>query len=111
MSRANAQVKFPDGTIKFGIYNGTVDYYWEPLFDSPDKAWAAWEEYYATSPLDDSKWINPYDDTYYDVDLADDYGGGSTYFGKASKSQIVGATDTDKLRHNTDGLPEWWVKP
>lgn len=110
MSRANAQVRFPDGTIKFGIYNGTIDHYWEPLFDSPEKAWDAWQEYYNSKPMDYSKWLNAFDDSYYDVDLADDYGGGDAYFGKASKSQIVGAVDTDKLRHNKDGLPDWWIK-
>lgn len=110
MSRANAQVKFPDGTIKYGIYNGTIDCYWFPLFDTAEQAWEAWEEYYNTKPMDDSKWEQPYDDSYYTVDIADDYGSGETYIGRASKSQIVSDTNTDKMVSIGMGLPRWWVK-
>jgi len=42
VSRATAKVKISHGTIKYGIYNGTVDFYWSPLFDMSDEAWQAW---------------------------------------------------------------------
>lgn len=108
MSRANAQVKFPDGTIKHGIYNGTIDHFWFPLFDTSEQAWDAWHEYYESKPMDDDKWQHPYDDSYYTVEIADDYGGGAIYIGRASKSQIVSDVDTDKMVKIGDGLPKWW---
>lgn len=108
MSRANAQVKFPDGTIKYGIYNGTVDVYWAPLFNSSEEAWDAWTEYYKKETLDERRWLDPHDDSYYDVEIADSYGNGSTYNGRASKSQIVGATNIDFMNQKLSGLPEWW---
>ena len=113
MSRADAQIRFPDGTIKYGIYNGTIDHYWFPLFDSPEKAWEAWQEYYKSESMDDSKWGNSYDDSFYDVVIADDYGGGGSYIGRASKSQIVSATNVDFMnsikRRGIGGLPDWWA--
>lgn len=110
MSRASVQVKFPDGTIKYGIYNGTADVFWKPLFDNSEEAWKAWEEYYNSKPMNDSKWINVYDDSYYDVEIANDYGSGTCYIGRASKSRIVSATDTDYMNRIDDKLPGWWVQ-
>jgi len=108
MSRATAQVKFPDGTIKYGIYNGTIDVYWQPLFYSEKEAWDAWDEYYNSSTMKDDKWLNAYDDTYYDVEIADSYGSGNCYLGRASKSQIVSATNIDYM-NNISGFPDWWI--
>ena len=108
MSRASAQVKFPDGTIKYGVYNGTVDIYWAPLFNSSEEAWGAWREYYG-SDADSSKWTNPFDDTYYDVEITDDYGGGDTYLGRASKSQIVSSLNVDHMNNIKSGRADWWV--
>lgn len=109
MSRANAQVKFPDGTIKHGIYNGTADVYMAYLFDTPEEAWECWQKY--REPHFDSKLFDkPYDDTFYKVEIADDYGGGDCYIGRASKSQIVGALNVDHMiRKNDEGRPDWWV--
>lgn len=120
MSRASAQVKFPDGTIRYGIYNGTVDVYWPYLFDSSEKAWAAWDEYYNSSPMSDRKWdaatmIERVEGPFYDVEIADDYGGGDSYYGRATKNLIVSATMADHMTRikrgdTVGGLSEWWVK-
>jgi hypothetical protein len=107
MSRASARVKFPDGTIKHTVYNGTMDVYWRPLFNTPKAAWDAWREYYSDK-LDDSKWLNSWDDGFYDVQISDDYGGGTTYIGRASKSQIVSAIDTDRMNLIKRGRADWW---
>lgn len=110
MSRANAQVKFPDGTIKHGIYNGTSDVYMEWLFDTPEQAWNCWDSYRA-SGFDHRQFSNPFDDTFFDVEIADDYGGGDCYIGRASKTQIVSSTNVDFMNRKGDGgLPDWWVK-
>lgn len=110
MSRANAQVRFPDGTIKYGIYNGTVDYYWHPLFDTPEEAWQAWNSYYKSTPMDDSSYPH-YDGMDYveQVEIADDYGSGDTYRGTATKRYIASNLEADLMVKKSDGLPEWWV--
>jgi hypothetical protein len=109
MSRANAQVKFPDGTIRYGIYNGTADIYMAWLFDTPDKAWDAWRKY-KDSGFDDEGFDNPYDDAIYDVEIADDYGGGDCYIGRATKSQICSALLADHMnRKDKGGMPDWWI--
>lgn len=110
MSRANAQVKFPDGTIKYGIYNGTVDVYWTPLFDTAEEAWAAWREYYKPDNFDSAGWEHPEDTEEFEVEIADDYGGGNTYKSQATKHRITGNRDTDDLENIHSGLPDWWEK-
>lgn len=115
MSRANAQVKFPDGTIRYGIYNGTVDVYWPYLFDNSEDAWEAWNEYYNSKPMDDSKWddrvkFERVDGPFYDVEIADDYGSGDAYYGKATKNCIVSSTNTEYMTKTGKGKPEWWDK-
>lgn len=120
MSRASAQVKFPDGTIRHGIYNGTVDVYWPYLFATSEDAWAAWDEYYNSKPMSDKKWADAvrYEQVggpFYDVEIADSYGGGDGYYGKATKNVIVSQTRVDYMTQirrggKVGGLPDWWVK-
>jgi hypothetical protein len=112
MSRANAQVKFPDGTIRYGIYNGTVDVFWPYLFESSEETWSEWDKYY--SDMNDYK--PPFHEGYesaegpfLNVEIADDYGGGTTYLGKATKRMIVGATNVDHMIRK-GGKPDWWLK-
>lgn len=123
MSRANAQVKFPDGTIKYGIYNGTVDVYWDYLFDTSEEAWASWEKYYypngrgilsGEKPLND-KWLDDktkdsaWQKQMFDVEIADDYGGGDCYIGRATHDRIWSVTNVDYMNRIGDGgLPDWW---
>jgi len=110
VSRATAKVKFPDGTIKYGIYNGTVDFYWSPLFDMSDEAWQAWHEYCTIANFDTAKWDarEPLDAEEYDVEIADDYGYGHTYSGRATKWGIKSSLDIGIMDHVQRGLPEWW---
>lgn len=109
MSRASAQVRFPDGTVKHGIYNGTADVYMPWLFNTSDEAWDCWQKY-RESGFDHKKFGNPFDDSYFDVEIADCYGGGDCYLGRASKSQIVSSVNTDYMNRKGDGgLPGWWV--
>ena len=114
MSRANAQVKFPDGTIRYGIYNGTTDHYWEYLFESSEEAWKEWDKYYKN--MGTYKPTIPYWDavegTYYDVEIADDYGGGDCYIGRASIYAIYSPLNVDHLNRKNPkgGLPDWWKK-
>lgn len=99
MSRTIAKVKFPDGDIKYGIYNGTTDFFWQPLFCSPQEAWDSWKIYYQTPQKEGKPDVN---DKYlheimkyrlrmkifYPVEIANEYGGVSFYKGMATKNYI-----------------------
>lgn len=39
MSRSTAEVRFPDGTKRYTLYNNTVNECWRALFDTADEAW------------------------------------------------------------------------
>jgi hypothetical protein len=99
MSRATATVTYPDGTVKYGIYNGTVDIFCRHLFDTPEEAWAYWDEY-KKADYDSKKWDSrePEQQQIYDVVLRSFYGSGSTYKGRATKYTIEGSYDTDDLQ-------------
>lgn len=51
MSRQNVTVIFPDGTERYGLYNGTADVLWPALFDTPNDAWDAKDRYYDRGTL------------------------------------------------------------
>jgi hypothetical protein len=108
MSRANAQVRFPNGTIKHGIYNGTVDVYWPYLFDTSEEAWSAWREY-DTDKLDELTRYEAVDGPFHNVEIADDYGSGETYIGRATPRLIVSATNVDYMNSIKKSLPDWWA--
>ncbi len=39
MTRESMAVRFKDGQIKYGLFNGTVCIVWPKLFDSQEQAW------------------------------------------------------------------------
>lgn len=105
MSRASAQVKFPDGTIRFGVYHGTSDVYYDQLYDTPEAAWTAYRDGSINEWLEESLGGEEYD-----VEIADDYGGGETYRGRATKYRITSTPVADEMESIKQGLPDWWVK-
>lgn len=98
MSRAGATATFPDGTIKYGIYNGTVDVFKRHLFDTSEEAWNYWDEL-KKAGYDDSKWIakEPEQAQIFDIKLHTSYGSGRTYKAKATKYAITSSCDIDDL--------------
>ena len=106
MSRASMVVKLADGTVRYGIYNGTVDVCWEPLFDTLNEAWDAWQRYYGR----DGDWVMPDmpDAPEQDALIYSDYGGGWWWEGRATYNRVVGPRDWDEfydLMH--DEVPDW----
>jgi hypothetical protein len=76
MSRANGIVKFDDTTEMYCIYDGTSDIMDNMLFDDPNDAW----ENYRLKKYNDSCSCDGEN-----VLIYTDYGGGTTYTGKACK--------------------------
>lgn len=56
-------VRFPDGTIRYGIINGTVECAFPLLFGDREEAWAAWEEYYdaVRVGVPQTTWVHAYE--------------------------------------------------
>lgn len=121
MSRAAGQIKFKDGMVLHFVYNGTVDACYSKLFKSLDDAYAAWDDEsltFESNPtlVEDSE----------TVEIAVNYGNGSSWDGSASRSAML---ITEGLRPNrmipdpddpfgrslivvhqtTSGLPDWFI--
>lgn len=99
MSRATLFVKFPDGKIRYGIYNGRVDIARPMLYDTIDEAWhnrfEDWSEYEEGSG-------EP-------VEVATNYGGGFCWRGTATKEHLTSAHDPwalDEFDYRSI-LPDW----
>lgn len=113
MSRAIALIKFNDGTILRGCYNGTSDFISQWLISDEEL-----EQKYEGSCFswDSKKWDN-YDNEYIDTDeiydaedveIFSDYGNGFSWNGKASKNNKV-ITSPTMLEYVTwsNDIPKW----
>lgn len=120
MSRGNLYVLFPNGDVRYGIYNGTSDTAGRPLQPTPE---FTWEEWRGVGP-----WRDPYalvegDDE--PVVIASDYGGGFSWEGRATREYLTrGASPHGIENWNGDfdpgsepaanyekGLPNWATYP
>lgn len=111
MSRASMAVLFPDGSIRYGLYNGTTDAVWPRLFDTSDQAWAAYRDgedlYSRPQHIPNSL----------PVRIFENYGGGSEWEGTATIDYITSGLDyfDEILRvcevtdYELDTEPEWLV--
>lgn len=100
MSRSSMAVRFPDGTVKYGIYNGTSDVANADLHDTQNEAWEAEGCFFDLTPVGEEE----------DVVIFSAYGGGFYWPSKATRNRITGPTDLDDFSHlTTDGAPEWVV--
>lgn len=117
MSHANLYVRFPDGTLRYGIYYGTADVAMPELHRSTTAAWTAYRDHdcQVVVPLDPPDAVP--------VDIATDYGGGFAWRGHATRDVLVVGRYPDGLEAAgglirvapaegyTDGLPDWAVEP
>lgn len=108
MSRASAAVRFPDGTVKFGIYNGTCDVMQPGLFDNPKDPWDA---FYAKGKFEGQPgacWPAEVVGEPEDVVIYSDYGGGFYWPGRATRNRIIGPLDWDGWDGtDREGEPKW----
>lgn len=96
MSRATLYVQFPDGTVRYGLYDGTSDVACSPLYSSPHAAWDVYD-------LSGSDGEVP--DEAERVHVASDYGGGFSWVGLATRDRLVGGFEPDVDYES--GLPSW----
>ena len=116
MSSASAAVLFPDGEIRYGIYHGTSDLMYSSLYTTIDDAWSAWSD--SRDPSKNSfpnvreLWEKGDAVEVFDVTIYSDHGGGWSWSGQATKTDIVDGFDPyDDSRSQTrvDGEPSWLV--
>jgi hypothetical protein len=102
MSRAGLRVVFPDGTVRCGIYEGTVDIAYPWLYDTDREAWD-------NSRNGHRRGEEPVGEVF-DVVIYSDYGGGFWWHGKAAKNVITEGCDTWPYNGTPikvyDGMPE-----
>lgn len=100
MSRATLYVRFPDGTLRYGIYNGTSDIARSELTDTPQHAWGGYQDDVDPGP-DEA------------VDIASDYGGGFAWKGTATRTQLTSGHDMMEADADSyfNSLPDWAVYP
>lgn len=100
MSRAQAAVRFPDGTVKFAIYDGTSDVLYPGLFNTHEDAWDAYSASRARKERADADplWPKRPDfisaDEIEDVVVYQDYGGGGWWEAKATREFVICPLET-----------------
>lgn len=105
MSRASVAVLFPDGTIRYAIYNGTSDVLQPKLFANTEEPR---EAYYSDADLSLPADVPPgAGDT---VTIYCDYGDGSVWSGTATKEYVTSECDFMEIEDYEDCnfvSPEW----
>ena len=115
MSRAIALVRFNDGTILRGCYNGTSDFLSQWLITDEELE----EKYDGVCFSWDSKNWDNYDDIYIDpdtvedsesVEIFSDYGNGFSWKGEASRNKFVVTSPTNlDCVDWTENIPTWVI--
>lgn len=95
MSHANLTVRFPDGTLRYGLYDGSWDRMLPGLFDADGQAWVFGGEV-----------MDIGDPEEHEVRIACDYGGGGSWSGRATRERIT--SDLEARDDYENGLPGWW---
>ncbi len=103
-------VRFPDGTIRHGLYQSTADLAFPELVNTFQATQQP--EYY----LNRRPWDYTPDGPSTPVDIATVYGGGFAWHGTATKDYITSGLDPwEDGQQRTDGIPTWvsdsWSEP
>jgi hypothetical protein len=100
MSRATLYVRFPDGEVRFGLYNGTSDIAWSPLYATQGEAW----DVYTAEPWPDGTTEGTA------VDVATNYGNGFWWRGVATRDALLSPLDPwQDAEIVVDELPDWAI--
>jgi hypothetical protein len=112
-----AAVRFPDGSVRYGVYDPAEESMWPPLFGSPEEAEAAWGQRDAHSGGPDAHDEPP---SSVEVKIFADHDGGFWWIGEGTTSAItlgttwagiIGSYDDiewdDEPRTRHRDVPEW----
>lgn len=110
MSRANLMVRFPDGTIRHGLYDGTSDIVMRPLYATAIQAW----DVYCNDRNDawgtDEQWNDFNGMVGEAVEIFTDYGGGFWWHGEALTEWVTSGIHLHEDDLETyDGRPDWVI--
>lgn len=95
-------VRYPDGTVRYGLYQSTADVAFADLVDTFDATQTP--EYYANR----RHWDDAPKAAGEPVDIATVYGGGFAWHGTATKDYITSGLDPwEDGQQITDGIPAW----
>jgi hypothetical protein len=94
VSHATLYVRFADGAVRYGWYDGSNDVVLAPLFDTPQEVWARRPQTGAHGHGGEP------------VRLATDYGGGSSWDGRATHEHVIDGGAQDWPGYEA-GLPTW----
>jgi hypothetical protein len=118
----SAAVRFPDGSVRYGVYDPTEESMWPPLFATIDEARVAWVRRGADADEASGGDVGHGGDgpSSVEVRIFADFDGGFWWVGEATESQItLGATwagligsvedvewdDEPRTRHRE--VPDW----
>jgi hypothetical protein len=95
-------VRFPDGTIRYGLYQSTADIAFSDLVDTFEATQRP--EYYANR----RHWDAAPEGPGVPVEIATVYGGGFAWCGTATEDYIISGRDPwEDGQECTDGIPAW----
>lgn len=99
-------VRFPNGTVRYGLYQSTADVAFADLVDTFEATRRP--EYYANR----RRWDAAPDGPGVPVDVATTYGGGFAWRGTATEDYITSGCDPwEDGQQRTDGTPAWVSDP
>lgn len=106
MSRATLAVRFPDGEIRYGIYDGTRDLAYPLLVDTSSEAWAL--------PYRDKGPEIPVEVRSEAVVIFCPLAGGFYWDGRATRTRIVEGrapyASDEWAELLVNGKPSWWLE-
>ncbi|HEX4217131.1 MAG TPA: hypothetical protein VHZ02_02080 [Acidimicrobiales bacterium] len=113
----SAAVRFPDGTVRYGVYDPTEESIWPPLFATIDDAKAAWSRR-RTGAVEPTE--NEGQPSSVEVRIFADFDGGFWWIGEATEATVtlgitwagmIGTVDDvewdDEPRTRHRDVPDW----
>lgn len=106
MSNALGCVKFPDNTILYCEYSGTVDVMHTKLYDTPEEMYDNWRK---QDPHENYKVVFECQHEPQEIEIVSTYGRGFSWNGNGCK-ECKCILDNVALDHKTitNGLPDWF---
>lgn len=95
-------VRFPNGDIRYGTYNGTSDIARPALYDTIEEAWEHRHDPWPQLAIDEAGEGEP-------VEICTNYGDGYWWTGSRATREVIvsGYSPFDDADEEHDGIPDW----